>query len=55
MRSMVRRLGKTPRLLKACGDIGTNQEKRGFIKNVHQANLPNLAHYIPYHPVKKES
>lgn len=42
-------LQQTPRLLKAYGDIGTDQEKRGFIENVHEANLSSLVHY------KKES
>ena len=52
--SMVRRLSKTPHLLKAHGDIVADQEKQGFIA-VDEANLPNSAHYISHHPVKKES
>lgn len=52
---MAHRLAKTPELLKQYGRIIAEQEKRGFIErvdsNAHKANI----HYIPHHPVRKES
>ena len=48
-------LGQDTRLLKAYGEIIADQEKREFIEKVQPtADIQNL-HYIPHHPVIKES
>ena len=54
-RSMARRLKHTPELLKTYSNIITEYESRGFIEKVQQAQPSDKAHYIPHHPVKKES
>ena len=54
-RSIARRLSRTPELLKTYGDILTDYENRGFIERVDIAQTPDNAHYIPHHPVTKES
>ena len=54
-RSLARRLAQTPDLLNTYGEIIADQEKRGFIEQVQpQQNGRNL-HYIPHHPVDKDS
>ena len=53
-RSMAFRLAKTPHLLKLCNSIIEEQESRGFIERV-SSNTSTSVHYIPHHPVKKES
>ena len=56
-RSMAYRLAKTPNLLRMYNTIIEDQERRGFIERVVN-NLEHTAtttHYIPHHPVKKES
>lgn len=56
-RSMAYRLAKTPNLLRMYNTIIEYQERRGFIEKVTN-NLEHTAtttHYIPYHPVRKES
>ena len=54
-RSMVRRLAATPQLLTTYGNIIAEQETRGFIERVDDAQPSDYAHYIPHHPVKKDS
>ena len=54
-RSMVRRLAATPQLLTTYGNIITEYEPRGFIERVVDRQPTDDAHYIPYHPVKKDS
>ena len=56
-RSMAFRLAKTPDLLRMYSSIIEDQERRGFIEKV-DSNLEHTTstvHYIPHHPVKKES
>ena len=56
-RSMAYRLAKTPDLLRMEGTIIEDQERRGFIEKV-SSNIDHTVtttHYIPHHPVKKES
>ena len=54
-RSMARRLAKTPDLLKTYGEIIADQEKREFIEKVQPTADSQNLHYIPHHPVIKES
>jgi transposase InsO family protein len=54
-RSMARRLKQTPELLKTYSDIIAEYESRGFIEKVQTPRPLDTAHYIPHHPVKKES
>ena len=54
-RSMVRRLAATPQLLETYGNIIAEHEARGFIEKVDDVKAADNAHYIPHHPVKKES
>ena len=54
-RSMVRRLAATPQLLTTYGNIIAEQEARGFIERVDDAQPSDNAHYIPHHPVRKDS
>ena len=43
-------------MLKKYSDIITDQETRGFIEKVDESKLnPYTVHYIPHHPVKKDS
>jgi hypothetical protein len=50
------RLKQQPEMLKKYGEIINEQEKRGFIEKVPNAEIPSRnAHYIPHHGVKKES
>jgi len=37
------------------GDIIADQLKRGFIERVDVSNIPDKCHFIPHHPIKKES
>ncbi|XP_065895716.1 uncharacterized protein [Dysidea avara] len=56
-RSMAHRLAKTPNLLRMYSTIIEDQERQGFIEKVNN-NLEQTAvavHYIPHHPVKKDS
>ena len=52
-RSMANRLAKT-HLLQLYNSIIEEQESRGFIERV-SGNMSTLVHYIPHHPVRKES
>ena len=54
-RSMVRRLAATPQLLATYGNIIAEHETRGFIERVDDPQPTDNAHYIPHHPVKKDS
>ena len=54
-RSLAHKLSNTPNLLKLYGDIISDQLKRGFIKQVRESEIPSQCHFIPHHPVKKES
>ncbi|XP_053402668.1 uncharacterized protein LOC128557990 [Mercenaria mercenaria] len=52
----IRRLSSQPHILKKYGDIITDQEQRGFIEKIdNSADTPSQVHYIPHHPVKKDS
>ena len=53
-RSMANRLATTPHLLKLYNSIIEEQESRGFIERV-SSNASTSVHYIPHHPVRKES
>ena len=52
---MVRRLAATPQLLATYGNIIAEHETRGFIERVDDPQPTDNAHYIPHHPVKKDS
>ena len=54
-RSLALRLAKTPGLLKMYGEIIKEQEKRGYIEKVNTTSSQANVHYIPHHPVRKES
>ena len=54
-RSLALRLAKTPGLLKMYGGIIEEQEKRGFIEKVNNISDQHDVHYIPHHPVRKDS
>ena len=54
--STIRRLCKQPALLEKYGQIIQEQERRGFIEKVETVTpSPYAVHYIPHHPVKKDS
>ena len=54
--SVIRRLRKDPDVLQMYGDIIADQERRGFIEKVEcRENDGSKVHYIPHHPVKKDS
>ena len=52
-RGLVRRLAADPSLLQTYGQIISEQLERGFIEKVTTAS--KKAHYIPHHPIKKQS
>lgn len=52
---MVRGLAATPQLLTTYGNIIAEQEACGFIERVDDEQLSDNAHYIPHHPVRKDS
>jgi hypothetical protein len=56
-RAMIHRLAATPDFLKCYGDIIDHEEqiKRRFIEKVEETKLTDKAHYIPHHPIRKES
>ena len=54
-RSMAHRLAKMPELLRQYGAIIVDQERKGFIERVPETDRTSRAHYIPHHPVRKES
>ncbi|XP_052224051.1 uncharacterized protein LOC127839707 [Dreissena polymorpha] len=52
----IQRLRNEPEVLRAYGDIIAEQERRGFIERVPLGQeSAEQVHYIPHHPVKKES
>ena len=54
--NVINRLAKEPDMLNIYGDIIRDQEERGFIeKNPENPETRSRIHYIPHHPVKKES
>ena len=55
--SVIRRLDRNPKLLQMYGKIISDQENKGFIEKVEETKLPTdrPIHYIPHHPVAKES
>ena len=52
MRSLARKLARTPELLKVYGDIISDQVKRGFIEKVRESDVQPSYHFIPHHAVK---
>ena len=54
-RSLAHRLAKTPELLKQYGRIIEERKRRGFIERVDSNDHKATIHYIPHHPVRKES
>ncbi|XP_065900135.1 uncharacterized protein [Dysidea avara] len=55
-RQLVKRLSKTPDLLKIYHQIISEQEARGFIEHVDDQSGPQPGvHYIPHHGVEKDS
>ena len=55
IRSLAKRLAHTPDILQAYSDIISEQESRGFIEQVETTTSKASVHYIPHHPVRKES
>ena len=55
--NVIRRLSKEPQVLRKYGEIIQDQLRRGFIERVEEndTNQPTKIHYIPHHPVKKDS
>ena len=54
--STISRLRQEPEVLKKYDEIIRKQERRGFIELVPaEKELPSQVHYIPHHPVKKNS
>ena len=41
--------------MKTYGEIISDQVKRGFIERVTESEIPHNCHFIPHHPVKKDS
>jgi hypothetical protein len=54
-RSLARRLAKSPPLLETYGNIIDDQENRGFIERIEPQETEDAVHYIPHHPVIKNS
>ena len=54
-RSMVKRLSQTPNLLEHYNSILVDQESCGFIEKVPMSQDATKAHFIPHHPVIKDS
>ena len=53
--NVIRRTSKDEKIFKIYGDIIKDQENR-FIEKVNATNNGNYrVHYIPHHPVKKDS
>ncbi|XP_063448295.1 uncharacterized protein LOC134727834 [Mytilus trossulus] len=54
--NVITRLAKDPEMLKIYGNIINDQENRSFIEKVENPDeTTNRVHYIPHHPVKKDS
>ncbi len=54
-RATIKRLNQTPGLLHTYGSIIKEQEERGFIEKISDTVPNHNVHYIPHHPVKKDS
>lgn len=54
-RSLANKLSHTPNLLQSYGEIISDQLKRGFIEEVPESEIPSHCHFIPHHPVQKDS
>ena len=54
-RSLARRLAHTPDILQTYSEIISEQKSRGFIEQVQTTSSTTSVHYIPHHPVRKES
>ena len=52
--ALLNKLRQTPELLQIYDSIIKEQEQRGFIERVDAGTTENV-HYLPHHPVKKES
>ena len=52
--ALFNKLRQTPELLRIYDSIIKEQEQRGFIERVDAGTTENV-HYLPHHPVKKES
>ena len=54
-RHLITRLQESPTIFQLYHDIIADQEKRGFIEKVPPNCQPANAHYLPHHPVTKNS
>ena len=54
-RSLARWLAETPDILQTYGDIISEQQSRGFFEQVLATPSTHNIHYIPHHPVRKDS
>ena len=54
-RATIKRINQTPDLLRKYGAIIKDQEERGFIEKISSTASNYNSHYIPHHPVKKDS
>ena len=54
-RSLAYKLSHTPHLFQLYGEIISEQLKRGFIEEVAESKIPSHCHFIPHHPVHKDS
>jgi len=54
-RMLITKLRKTPDLLQMYSNNIKEQKQRGFIERVHDDDNSGDVHYLPHHPVKKES
>ena len=54
-RQLISHLTDSPSLLNLYHNIITDQEARGFIERVKSTDTQSNVHYLPHHPVKKES
>lgn len=52
---IIYRLTTTPQLLTTYKKIITKQKTRNFIKKTNNTQPTNNTHYIPHHPIKKNS
>ena len=53
--ALVSKLKQSPELLQLYTNLLKEQKKRGFIKRIADDNVTYNVHYLPHHPVKKES
>ena len=54
-KSLARWLAETPDILQTYGDIISEHQSRGFVEQVLATPSTHNVHYIPNHPVRKES